>query len=291
MTISIVIPYYNDFERLIRLLESLEDQLLDKKNWEAVVVNNDSEVPLILPNNFSLGYSLQLLQENKPGSYAARNKGIAEAKGQIIAFTDSDCLPDKTWLKNAWEMFSHDYKKEMGILTGPVSLFFKDPKRLTDAEVFEKYTGFTTDAYAKEGHAITANWFSYKSVLEEFGCFNMQLKSNGDSELSGKISRKYPIVYCENILVRHPARYLTSDLVNKYQRLLGGTYTRRFKGKKAAFRRFFLDFVARRYRFAIKKIFTVSLKESMAILRVCHSVNKGAVQEYFNLVNGGETKR
>ncbi|WP_162417435.1 glycosyltransferase family 2 protein [Cyclobacterium roseum] len=291
MTISIVIPYYNDFERLIRLLESLEDQLLDKKNWEAVVVNNDPEIPLVLPNDFSLGYPLQLHEEKRPGSYAARNKGIAEARGKIIAFTDSDCLPDKDWLKNAWEIFAQDLKKEMGILTGPIPLFFKDPKCLTDAEVYEKYTGFTTEAYAKEGNAITANWFSYKSVLEEFGCFNEKLKSNGDSELSGKISQKYEIVYRENILVWHPARYYTEELVNKYQRLLGGAYTRRFKGKKAAFRRFFLDFVVRRYRFAIKKLFTISPKESMAILRVCHSVNKGAVQEYFNLVNGGETKR
>lgn len=291
MIISIVIPYYKDFERLISLLESLEEQLLDKKNWEAVVVNNDPEIPLVLPNDFSLGYPLQLHEEKRPGSYAARNKGIAEARGKIIAFTDSDCLPDKDWLKNAWEMFSQDFKKEMGILTGPVPLFFKDPKRLTDAEVYEKYTGFTTEVYAKEGHAITANWFSYKSVLEEFGCFNAQLKSNGDSELSGKISQKYKIVYRENILVRHPARYNTAELVSKYQRLLGGTYTRRFQGKKAAFRKFFCIFLVRRYRFAMKKLFTVNPKESVAILRVCHAITKGTVLEYLHLNRGGETKR
>lgn len=291
MIISVVIPHYQDIKRLLVLLESLEGQSLEKENWEVIVVNNDPELPLVLPKDFSVPYPLQILEEKKPGSYVARNKGIAEAKGQIIAFTDSDCLPDKDWLKNALEMFSQDYKKEIGILTGPVPLFFKKPKCLTDAEIYEKYTGFTTEVYANEGHAITANWFSYKSSLEEFGCFNEELKSNGDSELSGKISQKYIIIYRDNILVRHPARHQTSDLVNKYQRLLGGTYTRRFQGKKADFRRFFLDFILRRYRFALKKIFTITPKESFAILRVCHAINRGSINEYFNLIKGGETKR
>lgn len=291
MIISIVVPYYNDFERLLSLLESLEGQSLEKANWEVIVVNNDPELPLVLPSYISNTYPLQILDEKMPGSYVARNTGIKEAQGEIIAFTDSDCLPGRDWLKNALKLFSQDFKKEIGILTGPVPLFFKDPKRLTDTEVYEKYTGFTTEAYAKEGHAITANWFSYKSVLEEFGCFNERLKSNGDSELSGKISKKYSIVYRGNIQVRHPARHLTSDLVNKYQRLLGGTYTRRFQGNKAAFRKFVLDFVFRRYRFSLKKIFTVTPKESFVILKVCHAINKGAVKEYFNLIKGGDTKR
>jgi glycosyltransferase involved in cell wall biosynthesis len=291
LIISVVIPHYQNVKRLLVLLESLEGQSLKKDNWEVIVVNNDPELPLVLSNDCSVTYPLQILEEKKPGSYAARNKGISEAKGEIIAFTDSDCLPDKDWLKNAIGLFDHDFKKEMGILTGPVPLFFKNPNRLTDAEVYEKYTGFTTEVYAKEGHAITANWFSYKSVLEELGYFNEELKSNGDSELSGKISQKYAIVYRENILVQHPARHLTSDLVNKYQRLLGGSYTRRFQGKKPGFRRFFLDFLIKRYRFALKKSFTVSLNESMAILRVCHAINVGAMKEYYNLINGGETKR
>lgn len=291
MFISVIIPHYKDFDCLLLVLYSLEKQTLSPQKWEVIVVNNDPDIPLVLPENLSVHYSLRVLEEPQPGSYAARNKGIATAKGDIIAFTDSDCLPDADWLKNAQELFSEDFKKEIGILTGPVPLFFKDPSQLTDAEIYEKYTGFTTKVYAEEGHAITANWFSYKSVLEEFGCFNDALKSNGDSELSGKISKKYNIVYSENILVRHPARYQTADLVNKYKRLLGGTYQRKFKNAKRGFRWHVLDFVWKRYRFAVKKLLTVSPKESFAIWRVCHAINRGAFGEYFELINGADTKR
>jgi len=289
--ISIIIPFYKDLGGLLLILRSLESQTLPSRNWEVIVVNNDPDLPLVLPECLSLSYSLKILEEPKPGSYAARNKGIAAARGSIIAFTDADCSPDNEWLKNSWEVFSQDFKKEIGILTGPVSLFFKDPENLSDAEVYEKYTGFTTKVYAKDGHAITANWFSYKSVLEEFGCFNATLKSNGDSELSGKISTKYPIVYQESILVRHPARYRTTDLVNKYRRLLGGAFTRKFKNDIQGLRWYVLGFIWKRYRFALKKLGTVSPKESFAIWRVCHAINSGAIKEYFDLRSGAETKR
>lgn len=259
--------------------------------WEVILVNNDPDIPLALSRDISFSYSLSILEEPKPGSYAARNKGISAASGKIIAFTDSDCVPDVDWLKNALEMFSMDFKKEIGILTGPVPLFFKNPDQLTEAEVYENYTGFSTKAYSKEGHAITANWFSYKSVLNEFGNFNEKLKSNGDSELSGKITQKYKLVYSEDISVNHPARYQTIDLVNKYKRLLGGAFTRKFQGKSSGFRWYILDFLFRRYRFAFKKLFTVSPRESLAILRVCHAINLGVIQEYLSLIMGGETKR
>ncbi|WP_026970206.1 glycosyltransferase family A protein [Algoriphagus terrigena] len=291
MFISVIIPYYKDFSGLLLILNSLEWQTLPLHNWEVIVVNNDPDLPLILPEKLSIPYSLRVLEEPNPGSYAARNMGIAAARGNILAFTDSDCLPDTNWLKNAWEMFTQDFKKEIGILTGPVPLFFRDSNHLSDAEIYEKYTGFTTEAYAKDGHAITANWFSYKSVLEEFGCFNDELKSNGDSELSGKISQRYSVVWNENLIVSHPARYRTEDLVNKYRRLLGGTFTRKFQDNAKGFRSHVLGFIWRRYRFAFKKLVSVSPYESLAILRVCHAINLGALQEYFDLIRGKETKR
>ncbi|WBL41303.1 glycosyltransferase family 2 protein [Algoriphagus halophytocola] len=290
--ISVIIPHYKDNDRLILLLEQLNQQILKRDYWEVIVVNNDPYFPLVLPEKLSLVYILKILEESNPGSYAARNKGITAAQGNIIAFTDADCLPDTDWLKNAWDLFSQDFKKEIGILTGPVPLFFKDPNHLSPAEIYEKYTGgFTTELYAKEGKAITANWFSYKSVIEEFGGFNSELKSNGDSELSGRISRKYEVAYIPDLIVYHPARFHVSELVNKYQRLLGGTYTRRFKDDSIGFRRHLIQFLWARYRFALKRLFTLFPKESIPILKVCHAINMGAIQEYFSLIRGGETKR
>ncbi|WP_215226792.1 glycosyltransferase [Echinicola shivajiensis] len=287
--ISVIIPVYKDIQGLRKVLKALDEQSLSNQYYEVLVVNNDQEE--IDGLDLEVDYSLTWLKEVIPGSYIARNKGIQSAKGNVLAFTDADCIPDENWLLNANKYFDREINREIGILTGPVPLFFKDSNSLSPTEVYEKYTGFTTQAYAREGHAITANWFSYKDVIEEFGGFNESLKSNGDSDLSGKISAKYKIVYKEDIIVNHPARYHTRDLVNKYRRLLGGAYTRRFNGKTWPYTAHVLNFILRRYRFSLKKFFTVPIHESWAIFKVCNAINWGAVQEYFSLIRGGETKR
>lgn len=288
---SIIIPVYRDLERLKSCLDKFRKMFCPDFDFEVIVVNNDPENPILGLNSNKYPYSLKEIHEPIPGSYAARNKGIKESKGKILGFTDSDCLPADDWLAVAFNHFSQEENQGTGILTGPVPLFYKNPNSLSDAEVYEKYTGFTTESYAKEGHAITANWFSPAAIVKEFGGFNAQLKSNGDSELSGRIAEKYQIVYKPELIVNHPARFQTPELVNKYKRLLGGAYTRRFQGNPAAFRTHLLKFIWARYRFALKRLFTLSPKESLPILRVCHAINIGAIQEYYNLIQGGETKR
>ena len=291
MDISIIIPNYKDNERLIGLLAALEYQNLNKEKWDVLVVNNDSEIPLALPDEFTVSYRMRILEEPKAGSYAARNRGIKEAKGDILAFTDSDCLPDKNWLRNAYRYFENDEARKIGVLTGPIPLFFRNPSCLSAAEVYEKYTGFTTESYALEGNAVTANWFSYAAVIEEFDGFDSDLKSNGDSELSGKISTKYTVDYKKDIIVNHPARYTVEELICKYKRLLGGTYTRKFEKRNIEFFGYLSKFVLRRYRFAIKKMVTIGWHESKAIFKVCHAINKGTVSEYFKLIKGAPTAR
>ncbi|MDN3667871.1 glycosyltransferase family A protein [Echinicola jeungdonensis] len=291
LIISVIIPYYKDYDRLILLLEKLQEQELDSDLYEVIIVNNDPEIQLKLPDNFNAKYSLKLVDEFTPGSYAARNKGITESKGKILAFTDSDCLPDSSWLSNALKIFSKDTNKEIGILTGPVPLFYKRPDKLTFAEVYEKYTGFSTEAYAKEGHAITANWFSYCSVIQEFNGFNRGIKSNGDSELSKKITTKYEIKFTPNVIVRHPSRHLVKEIVYKYRRLLGGTYERKFRNSRIKFFIFLLNFTWRRFRFSTKKIVTVNPFESTQILVVNLSIIWGTWKEFFLLLKGEESKR
>lgn len=289
--ISIIVPYYKDYQRLLSLFSTLNEQTLPKSKWEILLINNDSAQPLILNEFFFQNLPLFIYSESKPGSYAARNKGISEAKGKILAFTDSDCLPDKDWLKNAFESFQSDFKHEIGVLTGPIQLFYKDPSALTDTEIFEKYTAFTTEAYSKSGRAITANWFSYADVIREFNGFDSSLKSNGDSELSGRISEKYKVTFQDDIVIHHPARYELDELKSKYRRLVGGKFTRKFKGKNGRFLVYVIDFCLRQYRFAFKKFLTIPLKEAMAIFKVCNSLNWVVIKEYFDLVNGNETKR
>src|SRR6185437_12388918 len=44
----------------------------------------------------------RVVTESRPGSYAARNAGLAVATGDLIAFTDADCLPASDWLRHGF---------------------------------------------------------------------------------------------------------------------------------------------------------------------------------------------
>lgn len=117
--------------------------------------------------------------EKQPGSYAARNQGISLAKGEILAFTDSDCIPAKDWLENGVAALKSN--PNCGIVGGQVELFYQDPKHLTAVELYENYGAFTQQQNIEQFRfGVTANLFTFKSVFEPVGNFNSQLKSNGD---------------------------------------------------------------------------------------------------------------
>ena len=282
--VSVIIPTYKSWDSLQKCLEALSNQTYSQ-DYEIIVVNNDKgEVPTILFKYSNVFFSKELM----PGSYAARNKGILEAKGDIIAFTDADCIPRKDWLKNGVELL---ISTKCGIVAGDVKLFFKDPEKLTIAEIYDKYTGFNQKGYVSNGNCITANWFSYKSVLEEFGGFDSKLKSNGDSDLSGRISKKYPILFAENTIVYHPARYTVDNIIVKYRRLMGGTYDRLYKGTDKKFSQYIRSFIFRRIKFNLNLVIKFKIKDATSVFRVHKKLFPALIKEYYKIIKTGQTER
>lgn len=214
MYISIIIPTYKDWERLSLCLNALNNQTIPKDQFEIIVVNNNpSDSP---PDQFFFPENCRLIVEKKPGSYAARNSGLQIASGKIIGFTDSDCIPDKDWIKNATLFFSNN--KDCSRIAGRIELFYKS-NHLTTAELYEKVYAFKQDFAASIGSCVTGNMFTYKHVFEYIGPFRDDLLSGGDHEWSLRAQkRNFKIVYCENVLIKHPARLKMSELVKKSKR-------------------------------------------------------------------------
>ena len=94
MELSIVISTYNNALSLIRTLESVVAQDADSTLWECVVVNNastdDTEPRFAEFAKEHAGLNLRIVSETQQGLSYARNKGIAESKGEFIAFIDDD---------------------------------------------------------------------------------------------------------------------------------------------------------------------------------------------------------
>ena len=96
---SIVIPTYGRPRRILECLESLQRQDFPEP-WEVVVVDDGSPEPVeALLAGRSMAIDLRVIRQANAGPAAARNFGVREARGEIIAFTDDDCRPEPAWLE------------------------------------------------------------------------------------------------------------------------------------------------------------------------------------------------
>ena len=220
--VSVIVPVYNDSDRLRLCLESLENQSLPKERYEIIVVDNNSVDNVVdVVNDFPQAV---LTCENRIGSYAARNKGISLAKGNVFAFTDSDCIPAEDWLeKGTWHL---QQTSICGFVAGGIRLFFQRPDRPNPIELYDSLFNLQQKKYLEEqGWGATANLFAFKSVFEQVGDFNTGLQSGGDAEWGKRVSAAgYPVFYAEDCYIHHPARASFGKFCEKNRRTLAGAY-------------------------------------------------------------------
>ena len=115
--VSVIIPVYNDSKRLKICLAALENQTFPQKQYEVIVIDNGSQEDIrSVTNQYKQAV---IYTEFQTGSYAARNKGISVSKGDILAFTDSDCIPASDWIENGVARLQTDSK--CGLIAGKVN--------------------------------------------------------------------------------------------------------------------------------------------------------------------------
>ncbi|MDB9516633.1 glycosyltransferase [Roseofilum reptotaenium CS-1145] len=221
--VSVIIPVYNNSQALKKCLASLENQTYPKDCYEIIVVDNQSEENVeIITNHFP---QVILSYEEKPGSYAARNRGISLAQGKIIAFTDSDCIAYETWIEKGVNELLKVTK--VGLVGGKIELFFKDDDSPTAIEFYDEINNYLNQKQhiEKKRFGATANVFTLKSIFDDVGVFRDDLKSGGDVEWGQRVSSKgYKLIYSEEASVKHPARSSIKELYKRTIRVVGGLY-------------------------------------------------------------------
>jgi len=97
--ISVVIPSYNEEERIVRCLRSVFAQQLEE-TFEVIVVDSSIDsTPQIIAEQFPQVRLVHRDPQTLPG--LARNIGVQQARGKIIAFLDGHCVADTSWLRTA----------------------------------------------------------------------------------------------------------------------------------------------------------------------------------------------
>lgn len=101
MKASVIIPAYNAERTIGKCLEGLQKQSF--RGFETIVVDDgstDSTVSIV--KRFK---EVKLIQQNHAGPAVGRNNGASKASGEILVFTDSDCVPQGDWLEQMLKPF------------------------------------------------------------------------------------------------------------------------------------------------------------------------------------------
>ena len=229
---SVIVPVYNDSQNIRKCIEALLSQTYPEK-YEVLIVDNGStdETRTVVRK-----YPVRLLMEDQiQSSYAARNKGILNAQGQVIALTDADCIPSSDWLVKGVANLMR--VPNCGLVAGRINLCFRELNKPNAVELYESVMRYKQKEYIeKERYGATANVFTFKNVFDNVGLFNDKLKSGGDNEWGRRVfSFGYKQIYADDTCVAHPARYSFAQLYQRIGRLTGGCYQQYWKRSYKAF--------------------------------------------------------
>jgi glycosyltransferase involved in cell wall biosynthesis len=298
--LSVIIPVFNNSKGLELCLAALDQQTYPKSLFKVIVIDNGSKDFDQLKEVVS-GYSFVVLGcEDTPGSYAARNKGLSLAEGDIIAFTDSDCIPEDNWLEQGIKQLKST--ENCGQVLGKVKLFFQNSSKPTLVEVYESLTALDQEKMLSQLRGgATANMFTWKHVIDKIGPFNSRLKSSGDIELGRRVYEAgYRQIFAPDVIVNHPARTTFQELKQRSIRISGGSYglcikpddtfAQRFK----MFCRLLLDDVSNSIRFTRAISQNVEIKKTSLkaqLIGLNFVVRSISMTEKVRLWLGGESTR
>jgi glycosyltransferase involved in cell wall biosynthesis len=198
---SIVVPLYNAAGYVERCIRALLSQTLPAGSYEILLVdNNSTDRSAEIVRRFDC---VRLLNEPEQGSYAARNRGIREAQGEIAAFTDPDCVPREDWLEQIGHAMTDP---QTGIVLGD-RRFARDSGVLGMLAAYESALGariFTTQR-VNSYYGYTNNMAIGMSIAKALGGFEHRQRG-ADSLFLRRAVERYgaPVLkYAPEVVVRH----------------------------------------------------------------------------------------
>jgi GT2 family glycosyltransferase len=232
----VIVPVFHDWKAMPSCLQALESQSYSAADFEVVVVDNDPDGDPDAKPDLARHPHARVVMEKKPGSYSARNRGMAMARGDIFAFTDADCLPRPDWIGNAVELLLRH--PEIARVAGAIEIFPPSGGHPSAVELFERLFAFQQQATVEtHAAAIGANLIVRKAVVEGIGGFDEGLLSGGDLEWGRRAAEAgFQIVYAPEVRVDHPVRASWESIIRKARRLQGGQWAAGRRRAKASAR-------------------------------------------------------
>lgn len=212
--VSIIIPIYNAEKYLDTLFACLDKNQFIEGDEVLLIDNNSSDTSAdICLNRVNRNPELYkyIYYKDKADSYAARNQGVRNAKGDILVFTDSDCKPTEKWLSTIrrdlreGQVFAGDVKLE--VVNKGIWECFDSISHLSQSRV-----------HISQNRVATANMAVFHSDFIKVGQFEERF-AGGDFEWSIRAFNKgMKIVFSEEALIWHPSRKTYEEILTRERR-------------------------------------------------------------------------
>jgi GT2 family glycosyltransferase len=198
---TVLIPAYNAAETIRATLSSLQAQDFTEP-YEIIVVDSSSDqTPRIIADEFSSVRLTHLEQQTDPGT--ARNLGIVQAKGEIIACIDADCVAPPDWLRR----MVTEQRAGHQVVGGTISNG-KQHSLIAWAGYLGEFREWLPTGQARlVSHVPTCNISYHRSIFARFGGFPTRFYPQEDLLFHWRLAQhSIPIWFDPAICVEHMHR-------------------------------------------------------------------------------------
>jgi glycosyltransferase involved in cell wall biosynthesis len=238
--VSVIIATYNRSDLLSKALKSILNQEINESfNFEIVIIDNnstDETRPIVERVAHTAKVPVKYFFESKQGKGFALNRGIKEAQGEILVFTDDDIVADPKWLSNLVFCFEQYNCDSVGGRVLPdypentPSWIIDNAQNLSGPIVRYDY-GKDIKPYRRKlmYEFLGANFAFKKSVFDDLGLFLTDIGPGHtlmgeDTDMISRLLQANKILYyCGTALVWHPVdpKRMTLGYIAKWNMCLG----------------------------------------------------------------------
>lgn len=267
--ISVIVPSYNSLRTIGTCLQSVFKQK-GAQRFEVIVVDSSTDgteegVAEIFPN----ANLIHLQEKTIPG--VARNIGAQQARGEILAFTDSDCIPASDWLQTISENLASGYD----IVGGSVENG-RPESMISRAEYYIEFREFSVNSPKREIRFLpSCNFAIRKSVFEAVKGFP-EVRASEDTFFAHNLTEQgHKILFDPEVKIKHLNRnqwkpYLRNQfIIGKYAAVV-----RKLLPMPGAF------FVRMPYAFPILPV----VRTLRTLQFICQNSFKNAVQQLLDFL-------
>ena len=212
-SISVIVPVKNGEDNIEKCIMAILDQELQP--FEIIVIDGHSTDKTV---EIVRRFPVRLIYEEYGTVGGARQIGLVNARGNYIAFTDADCIPERRWLRNLANSF------EEGIVGVGGGI-----RNIGDG-LWEQSIALALDSFLGGANSVQDRVYNEKRIVKSIsGCnsiykrdilikvggFNKDLSINEDTEINYRLRKLGKLLYVPNAIVLHDQKRTIKEFAKR----------------------------------------------------------------------------